>query len=306
MIPYVVVHPIKLGPLTFQPFGILVAVGVLLGISLAARRAKRVGFKDRDIRSFITWILVFGFIFAHVFDSLFYRPSEVLERPWSLLMLWRGLSSFGGFIGAGLGALGWKYYTTREILSVGSLLPIRIPIRRPQPIRLLPYADVVMAVFPVAWIFGRAGCAVIHDHPGIRASASSWLSVAYGPGPLTDFYLFQLRYGTEARYDLGLLEMFFAIILAVAFALTWRRGSTKGWYVAVACVAYAPVRFALDFLRVSDPEGGDLRYVSLTPAQWACIGLLAFGAWLGIRLASTADDQPYQNTSEHEQTVSVS
>jgi phosphatidylglycerol:prolipoprotein diacylglycerol transferase len=126
-----VVEPVKLGPLTLQPFGILVALGVLLGISLAERRAKHVGLEDRDMRSFITGILVCGFIGAHVFDSVFYQPSEVLEHPWSLLMLWRGLSSFGGFIGASLGALGWKYFTTREVLSVGSFLPVRIPIRRP-------------------------------------------------------------------------------------------------------------------------------------------------------------------------------
>jgi phosphatidylglycerol---prolipoprotein diacylglyceryl transferase len=303
MIPYIIVEPVRVGPFILEPFGILVALGVLLGISLATRRAKRVGLDDRHIRSFITWILVGGFVGAHVLDSLFYHPREVLEHPWSLLILWAGLSSFGGFIGASLGALAWKYYTTREGLSLGSLLHIRFPIRRSRPARLMPYADVIMAVFPVSWMLGRAGCSVVHDHPGTRASADSWFSVAYGPGPSTDFHLFQLRHGVEARYDLGFLEMLFAMILAVAFALTWRQGSAKGWYVAAAAVAYAPVRFALDFLRLGDPEGGDLRYALLTPAQWACIGLLAFGVWLGVRLARSAGSTAPLHASEAEAAV---
>jgi phosphatidylglycerol:prolipoprotein diacylglycerol transferase len=285
MIPYIMVAPLRLGPLTLQPFGILVALGVLVGTTLAARRAKRVGLDEATLQSFITWILVAGFIGGHVFDSAFYHPREVLAHPLSLLVLWGGLSSFGGFTGAICGALAWKRYTTQEGFSLGALVHVRFPVRRREPVRLMPYADVVMAVFPVAWIFGRAGCSVVHDHPGARAAAGSLLSVAYGPGPTSDFFLFQLRHGTEARYDLGLLEMLFTMLLAAAFALTWRRAAAKGWYIVAACVAYAPVRFGLDFLRLRDPEGGDLRYASLTPAQWACIGLLAFGAWLARRLA---------------------
>jgi phosphatidylglycerol:prolipoprotein diacylglycerol transferase len=150
--------------------------------------------------------------------------------------------------------------------------------------QLMPFADVVMAVFPVAWIFGRAGCSVVHDHPGAKASPNSWFAVAYGPGKVTNFDWFQLRHGFEARYDLGLLEMLFAILLAIAFTLTWRNRRADGWYVVAASVIYAPVRFLLDFLRLTEPEGGDLRYALLTPAQWACIGLFVFGGWLAFRL----------------------
>ena len=157
-------------------------------------------------------------------------------------------------------------------------------MRREKPVAILPYADVILAVFPVAWIFGRAGCAVVHDHPGARASAGSWLAVAYGPGPIDHFWLLELRHGIEPRYDLGFLEMLFAFVLAAGFALTWKRGRASGWYFVAACVLYAPVRFALDFLRVEDAAGGDLRYGAFTPAQWACGALLLFGLGLAWRL----------------------
>jgi phosphatidylglycerol:prolipoprotein diacylglycerol transferase len=42
-------------------------------------------------------------------------------------------------------------------------------------------------------------------------------------------------------------------------------------------VAYAPSRFALDFLRARDMSGADPRYAGFTPAQWACFLLLGFG-----------------------------
>ncbi|HEY5959914.1 MAG TPA: prolipoprotein diacylglyceryl transferase family protein, partial [Polyangiaceae bacterium] len=103
MIPYIIVPPIGIGPVKFQPFGILVLLGVMVGISLAKRRARHVGLDHQTLQSFITWILVGGFIGGHVLDSVFYHPHEVLARPWTLLMLWAGLSSFGGFIGATLG-----------------------------------------------------------------------------------------------------------------------------------------------------------------------------------------------------------
>jgi phosphatidylglycerol:prolipoprotein diacylglycerol transferase len=137
--------------------------------------------------------------------------------------------------------------------------------------------DVTLSVFPVAWSFGRAGCAVVHDHPGVVASTRNLFSVAYGAGEVRNFGLFSLRYGTVYRYDLGLLELLFTIALAIGFVSTWKRAGAKGWYVAVASLAYAPLRFCLDFLRLTAREGGDPRYGLLTPGQWACLALFAFG-----------------------------
>jgi phosphatidylglycerol:prolipoprotein diacylglycerol transferase len=69
----------------------------------------------------------------------------------------------------------------------------------------------------------------------------------------------------------------FTIFLAGCFVLTWRRRLPIGTYVIVASMAYAPVRFAMDFLRLPDAEGGDTRYSGLTPAQYGCILLFLYG-----------------------------
>jgi phosphatidylglycerol:prolipoprotein diacylglycerol transferase len=149
------------------------------------------------------------------------------------------LSSFGGFTGAIVGALLFKWR---------------------HRVQVLPYADVVSSAFPVGWVFGRAGCSLAHDHPGIHSDA--WFAVKYPGG---------------ARFDLGLYEMVLTLPLAILFLLLRRQARPWGFYIGTMCIAYAPTRFALDFLRARDTRDADPRYFALTPAQWACFLLLAFG-----------------------------
>jgi phosphatidylglycerol---prolipoprotein diacylglyceryl transferase len=290
MLPYVHVPDLQLGPLTLHPFGLLVATGVIVGTSLATGRARRLGLDLDRLNSFITWMLVGGFIGGHVLDELFYHPSAIVRRWWSLFALWEGLSSFGGFTGALIGVLLWKHF---------NLTPRWAFERRLRPSPILPFCDVILAVFPVAWIFGRSACATVHDHPGARLSEvhdllNGALAVAYpGPQDALDPEKFALFHGSVPRFDLGLLEMLFTCVVAFCFALSWRKRLPTGTYVVVASLAYAPVRFAMDFLRIppaEDPANADLRYgvgaIALTPAQWECIALFIFGIWVAIYVRS--------------------
>jgi phosphatidylglycerol:prolipoprotein diacylglycerol transferase len=133
-------------------------------------------------------------------------------------------------------------------------------------------------------VFGRAACALKHDHPGAAASEGAWLAVAFpSPEEAQDWIAnkrFGLLEGHTPRYDLGLLELLFTLVLAVVFAILWRRRLRAGMHMALLCLLYAPVRFALDFLRMPESDGGDSRYAALTPAQWSCIVLLGCG--LGV------------------------
>jgi phosphatidylglycerol:prolipoprotein diacylglycerol transferase len=235
-------------PISLKPFGMLVATGVYLASYLTLRRARRIGLDERVMMSFIMWIIGFGFIGGHVFDLIFYYPQRLLDDPWSLLRLWDGLSSFGGFTGGCIAMVIWRY---RHGVSV------------------LPYADNMMALFPVGWAFGRAGCATAHDHPGLLSD--SWLAVQYPGG---------------GRYDLGLLELLLVLPLAVAFLVLGRKPRPWGFFLALGCIFYAPLRFGLDFLREREAVPGDVhgaidpRYGYLTPAQWECFAVLALGVLL--------------------------
>jgi phosphatidylglycerol:prolipoprotein diacylglycerol transferase len=286
MIPYIHVPDLHIGPLPLHPFGILVATGVLVGTTVTTRRARSLGYDLVKLNSFVTWMLVSGFVLSHVLDQLFYHWQEWAESfhhwselftnpaktPLSLIMPWLGLSSFGGFIGALIGIVLW-----RQLVIDGGKVRVR---EKPQPI--LPFADLVLSVFPLGWMFGRAGCSTVHDHPGARATADTLLAVAYPTGPrdaapVTHFGFIEFIHGHDPRFDLGFLELLFTIALAACFALTWRRKLPVGTYVIASALAYSPVRFAMDFLRIPESEGGDTRYAGLTPAQFGCIALFVYG-----------------------------
>ena len=279
MIPYIHVPDLKLGPLTLHPFGLLVATGVIIGTWLATRRARQRGLDLDKLNSFITWMLVAGFLGGHMLDQIFYHPAEVVKRPWSIFLLWEGLSSFGGFVGGLIGVVLWKYFEAVPVWRTPFFTLSKFK-RRALTMPIMPFCDLILSVFPVAWIFGRSGCSVVHDHQGMKAPVGHFLAVAYGPAdPTRTIHLgsIELRFGSSPHFDLGLLEMMFTVVLATLLALTWRKKLTTGSYIVAVALAYAPVRFAMDFLRVRDMENADPRYGSLTPAQWACVALFVFG-----------------------------
>lgn len=239
-------------PISLKPFGTLVAIGVYLGAYLTVRQAKRLGLDEKVAVTFMIWVGGAGFIGGHMFDTLFYYPERIAQDPLSLFKLWEGLSSFGGFIGAALGVLVWKW---RFRLVA------------------LPYMDVVASSFPVGWLFGRTGCAVAHDHPGIASDL--WFAVRYPDG---------------GRLDLGLYEMLLTIPLVVAFLVLRRKPRPWGFFLGTMCIAYAPTRFALDFLRIRQGPTADARYFALTPAQWACFLLLGAGVVVLVRALSKPEE----------------
>ncbi len=253
MIPYVRVPDIALVParllsqrwpvetIALHPFGMLVAAAVWLGIGLTFAQCRRRRLPPGAVQSYLIWLLVFGFVAGHAFELVFYCPRCVVADPRALVRIWDGQSSFGGFIGAGLGSWAWQFRS-------------RVSAK--------PYAEVVSSSFPAAWFFGRVGCAIAHDHPG-RLSAA-WWAVAYPRG---------------ARLDMGLMEAAATLPLAVAFLWLRRKPRPLGLYLGAMCTYYAPLRFALDFARARDLASSDIRYLDLTPAQWACLGLFTVGVF---------------------------
>jgi prolipoprotein diacylglyceryltransferase len=70
---------------------------------------------------------------------------------------------------------------------------------------------------------------------------------------------------------------------AVVFSMR-HKARKAGWFLAFLLMAYMPIRFLFDFLRVADVTYGDL-----TPGQYAAIGLFGLGAWLMFNLRKQAE-----------------
>jgi phosphatidylglycerol:prolipoprotein diacylglycerol transferase len=242
MIPYFNGHLFDVAGLHIYMFGVLVAIGVIVGDRVVVAQGQKRGLDPQDVRFLNARIVIGGFIVAHLVSVIFYFPERIAENPLVLLNVWSGLSSFGGFLGA---LLAFLYYTKRE----------KIP--------RLTYADSVAPGLAVGWIFGRTGCFTAHDHPGRRTSF--FLSVNYPGGP---------------RHDLGLDELLFTIVMTAILFWYVRKPRPAGHAIALLALMYTPVRFGLDFLRATDYGRPDQRYAGLTPAQWACLATFALAVKL--------------------------
>jgi phosphatidylglycerol:prolipoprotein diacylglycerol transferase len=245
LIPYFNQPSISFGPITIYAFGALIAIGIFTALFLIRRRARFLGLDTAVAERIVLWILVVGFIMAHVFDRIAYYPHETLEDPLSLLRIWEGISSFGGFLGALLGFFAYSQY-----LKIGS--------------EKWDYLDLIVYAFPVGWFFGRTGCFVAYDHPGIP----------------TSFFLGQVYSDGIIRHNLGLEEAIYTLAVAVLFIiLGYKRTFPKGFFLGLFFVLYAPMRFFLDFLRIIDA-----RYFGLTPGQYGSILLLIIGIYILWRI----------------------
>src|SRR5262249_10173060 len=132
-IPFPVIHTLKL-----QPFGLLVAIGILLGSRVAEWRAEKTGVPRQGVAGVLGYTTVIGLVSCYFLNALFYKPEDlvaILRDPTQLFKKYLGLSSFGGFIG-GIGAALW--------------------FRHKKQMSLFVLGDIWCFAFPFAWVFGRS------------------------------------------------------------------------------------------------------------------------------------------------------
>ena len=240
MIPHFDQPSLSLWIVTVHAFGVLLAVAVWTGHRVFQHRVGLAGLDRKVGDSFLLWILLAGFVGAHLVDRLVYYPRETLGDPLSLLRFWNGISSFGGFIGAVIGA--WLFIRRGRLEG-----------------KTWQYLDAVAYAFPFGWIFGRLGCFVAFDHPGKP----------------TSFFLGQKNAFGVPIHNLGLEEALFTVALAAVFVVLGRRPRFAGFYVGLLPLLYAPFRFLADFLRTED-----VTYGGFTPGQYGAVALLVVGAAL--------------------------
>jgi phosphatidylglycerol:prolipoprotein diacylglycerol transferase len=265
VIPYLHEPTLKIGSVTLHAFGVFVAAAVLVGCWLALRRAQQQGLDQKDTTHLLLWMLGLGFLVSHL-ESLafsqprvFATPSTLWSNPLLWLNLWNGMCAFGGILG---GILGGLIFLKRRGWA-GSEVLLRL--------------DGVAFAFPFAWSVARAGCSLVHDHPGIHTA--SWLAVRYPDGP---------------RYDLGLLDFFCALLLAALFLYLDRRRRPRGFYLALFLVLYAPARLLLDNLRHEE------RFLGLTSGQYGAV--LAMVAGLVVLRALAGKSPPGKENRAAENT----
>ncbi|MCA9676200.1 MAG: prolipoprotein diacylglyceryl transferase [Kofleriaceae bacterium] len=284
-LPFFEMGHIDLFGLKLQYFGMLVATGVLVGAHLMRKLSERFGVDDDDLRGITAWIVVAGFIGAHVFDVLAYQSDKLSKEPLLLFKLWQGISSYGGFIG---GVTGWGIYIWWKRLTPGL------------------WGDLTMVGFMPGFTIGRIGCTVVSDHMGrqtdfflgmdypyaelVERGHCRISAVAHGV-PLCPEYP-NVHVGDVVRiHNLGLYELLYLIpVCALLIYIGFRKKPhPAGLIAALSGLLYAPVRFFLEYLRLNET---DPRYVGLTFAQWASIAAFSIAAYYTVHLLRHGTPSP--------------
>ncbi|HEY3447087.1 MAG TPA: prolipoprotein diacylglyceryl transferase family protein [Myxococcales bacterium] len=244
MIPYFMSPRLALGPVNIELFGVFSALGIYLTTTIGIKRAVARGLQTKILADYAFWGVLCGVVFGHFVHLFAYHPEE-LAKPYQIFKLWDGLSSFGGLLGGVIAA---------------------VILFRVKKLDLMEYGDVAAPPIAMGWAIARVGCFTVHDHVGVLTSFP--LAVAFPNG---------------ARHDLGLYDAFLlAAIAAILFAAS-RRGMFKHRLLALMAVLYAPGRFLFDFLRAEDVPYHDARYYGLTPGQYFCFVLAAWGLYMLAR-----------------------
>ena len=249
MIPYFELPAIHLGPFTIQAFGIFAALGVYTAARISVREAARDGVDPQPLSDFAVWGVASGVVFGHLVHLFLYHPEELSDAR-RALAFWEGLSSFGGLLGGVIAAV--VFFRRRRI-------------------RFADYSDAFALGIAPGWGIARIGCFVIHDHPGVLTTFP--LAVSFPPSAMATLGF------AGTRHDLGLDDALALFVFAIVLYALERRGLMRGRLLALLALMYGTSRFLLDFLRASDVPYADARYLGLTPAQYFCVALWAYGIW---------------------------
>lgn len=254
--------------LPIHGFGLMVALGLYLGTEMAMAKAKKDGLDPDIINRVVTWMIVGIFVGGHLGHALFYEPHKIAEDPLYLFKVWDGLSSFGGFIVTAF--LCWLFFR-KENNRVKRENKLRQTEDKPMllPVRATHYGDCVIYGFPLAFGFGRIGCFLAHDHPGVESDF--FLAVQ---GICRGADASGLKWGNinYACHDLGLYEAMWACSMIGVVYLLNKLPRFPGFYLAIIPMVYAPFRVFFDSLRTADT-----RYAGMTPAQYGAMILFCVG-----------------------------
>ncbi|MCL6647099.1 MAG: prolipoprotein diacylglyceryl transferase [Chloroflexi bacterium] len=205
-----------LGPLAITWHGFFSAVGLFLGVWVAARLAPTVGLRADDIYNGAPWTVIGGIIGARLFHVID-RWDYYSQNPLAVLAITEGgIAIFGAVVG---GALAGSLYVRRA----------RLP--------LAPFADAAAVGLIFGQAIGRIGdiingehlgrpldapWAVVYTHPKTLGQIGVPVHLAVGYEMVLDLLLFGLLLGLWKKLPAGVifwlyLALYSAIRLVVGF-----------------------------------------------------------------------------------------
>ncbi|HWH33185.1 MAG TPA: prolipoprotein diacylglyceryl transferase [Egibacteraceae bacterium] len=255
LLPFAVIPPppgdrIELGPFTVHYYGIAIAIGALIAVTLLRKRfAARGGDPDLADRTAV-WAVAAGLLgarLAYVSTHL----DRFMERPWAILAIWEGgLAFFGGLT---FGALAAILYLRRHGASVAD------------------FADAAAPALPLAHAIGRWG--------------NYFNEELYGT-PTDVPWALDLSFQAQHVHPTFLYESLLNLTLAGTLLLADRgRALKRGTLVFLYLAGYGVIRFSMELLR-TDTEW---RLFGLSRNAYVALLVVLIGL-VGARLRQRAPE----------------
>ncbi len=260
----------RLGSFEVSSFGVMVALGFLIGGYLMQAELDRRGHDPEHAWSLITIAIVGGLLGARLYYLLLYWPATV-ANPWGALTARGGLVWYGGFLGA-LPGLIW--YVRRNELSAFLV------------------ADVAAPALALGYAVGRVGCFLVGDDYG-RPTDQPW-GVAFPRGlPPSTADALRTRFAIEIPPgvpDLTVLkvhptQLYEVVFMVVVFAVLWRlrrRAWPPGRLFSIYLALAGLERLVVEVFRAKD----DRFFGDFTMAQVIGVSSIAIAIILSLLLRS--------------------
>ncbi len=242
-----------LGGFPIYWYGVLIAVGFLVGLWTAARRAPEAGLTGEAVVDLGPWLVAGALVGARTMYVVSYWDEQFAHRPFVEVFMVRqgGMVFYGGFLGAVAVALLYLQVKGMPMWKVG---------------------DVLAPSIPLGQAFGRLGCLM---NGCCYGRSCEWPWALHFPAD-------HVAHGT-GLHPTQIYEALLCVGLSVGLARWHRRKKFDGQIFAGYLLGYALLRSFVELFRGDYAE----RYLGghLTPAQLLSAGILVVGIMLYWRLS---------------------
>ncbi len=257
-------HPIlfTIGDFYIGTYGLFVALGLLVGIFVASRWARKNGVEENLILDLAFVCVLAGGVGARV-TYIIVEWGGFLDAPWDYIFSRTGFVFAGGLI-------------------TGSLAGVWFLRRRKAPVWLV--CDVAATGMPLAHALGRIACffsgccfgSICNlpwgvSYPKVIDPQGNAVGIVHAYH--TDEGLVSWSSERSAAvhptqlYEFGALALIFLAIL-----LIWRRRTFEGQVLLTYLLLYSIARFVIEFYR-GDPRG---TFTGISTSQWISIAMFVF------------------------------
>ena len=263
---------IHIGPLRLNAYGLMIALGVIVAIRIAGRRAESrgVGTTD-DFSSIAMWAVPAGVIGGRVYHVI--TDYELFRGQWlDALKIWEGGLGIWGGVSLGVLVGAWR--------------------ARVRGLNALAIVSCAVPAIAVAQAIGRWGNWWNQELFGSPTTLPWGLDISDYLTVKNGYSVDTLFHPTFLYESVGCLALAF-VLIALEKRLQPAPGRILAWYV----MGYSALRFGIEGLRI-DPahSAGGLRL-----NQWVSLGAFSAAAiFIGITRLRSRDDHEASTVNEHE------